>query len=60
MSEQPDILDDEAVEARPERTGNERVDALIDAVAGLGDRPLEEHVQVFETAHGELRRTLDS
>ena len=45
---------------RPAATGHERVDAVIDAVADLDDRPLEEHVAVFEAAHGELRRTLDT
>ena len=37
----------------------DRVDAVIDAVATLGERPLAEHVAVFEQAHAELRRTLD-
>ena len=48
----------EAVE--PVRTGVERVDAVVDAVSGLADRPVDEHVAVFESAHDELRRTLDS
>jgi hypothetical protein len=42
------------------RTGVARVDAVIDRVAGLGDRPVDEHVSVFESAHEELRRTLDA
>jgi hypothetical protein len=46
--------------AEPVRTGVERVDAVVDAVSGLGDRPVDEHVPVFEAAHDELRRTLDS
>ncbi len=44
----------------PVRTGVERVDAVVDAVSGLADRPVDEHVAVFESAHDELRRTLDS
>jgi hypothetical protein len=48
----------EAVE--PVRTGVERADAVVDAVSGLADRPVDEHVAVFESAHDELRRTLDS
>ena len=32
----------------------------VDAVAGLADRPVDEHVAVFESAHDELRRTLDA
>ncbi|WP_340540666.1 hypothetical protein [Nocardioides sp. GXZ039] len=58
-SGEPDPLAEEPPRPRPEPTGNERVDAVIDAVAGLDDRPLEEHVAVFESAHGELRRTLE-
>jgi len=44
----------------PIRTGVERVDAVIDAVSGLTERPVDEHVAVYEDAHDELRRTLDS
>jgi hypothetical protein len=42
------------------RTGVARVDAVIDRVAGLADRPVDEHVSVYEWAHEELRRTLDA
>ncbi len=66
MTEQPrdrgpddaDPLDDEPA-TRPDPTGEERVDAVMEAVADLDDRPLEERVAIFEAAHGELRRTLD-
>jgi hypothetical protein len=44
----------------PVRTGVERVDAVIDEVSGLADRPVDEHLAVFEAAHDELRRTLDA
>lgn len=44
----------------PTRTGVERVDAVVDAVSGLAERPVDEHVAVYEEAHDELRRTLDS
>lgn len=64
MSEEQAIpeVTDEAEQAanEPIRTGVERVDAVVDAVAGLEDRPVDEHVAVFESAHDELRRTLDS
>jgi hypothetical protein len=44
----------------PVRTGSAQVDTVIEAVEQLGDRPLEEHVGVFETAHELLRRALDA
>jgi len=50
MSEQPQ---------EPVRTGIGEVDAVIAAVEELEDRPIEEHVGVFETAHERLRRALD-
>ncbi|MCW2815884.1 MAG: hypothetical protein JWN84_3339 [Nocardioides sp.] len=53
-----DEVDDPPVE-RPEPTGIERVDAVLDAVASAADQPVTEQVAVFEQAHAELRRTLD-
>ena len=50
----------EAPAEEPLRTGVPRVDAVVDAVSGLAERPVDEHVAVFEQAHDELRRTLDS
>jgi hypothetical protein len=50
MSEQPQD---------PVRTGVREVDAVIAAVEQLEERPIEEHVGVFETAHDRLRRALD-
>ena len=41
------------------RTGVDGVDEVIRAVEELEERPLEEHVGVFEAAHTELRRALD-
>ena len=43
----------------PTPTGIASIDTVLDLVAGLDDRPLEEHAAVFETAHSELRRALD-
>ncbi|WP_436702338.1 hypothetical protein [Nocardioides sp. BYT-33-1] len=43
----------------PTPTGIDAVDRVLDLVAGLTERPIEEHARVFEEAHGELRRTLD-
>ncbi len=50
---------DETAEG-PVRTGVESVDAVVDSVADLAGRPVDEHVAVFESAHEELRRTLDA
>lgn len=64
MTEDPALHDDDATaQAAPEpervRTGVRGVDDVIAAVESLDERPLEEHVGVFETAHSELRRALD-
>lgn len=68
MSEDPDFptpAEDpgapDTVPPEPERvrTGVAGVDEVITAVEELEERPLEEHVGVFETAHDRLRRALD-
>ena len=41
------------------RTGSGRVDEVIRALEELEDRPIEEHVAVFERAQVQLRRALD-
>jgi hypothetical protein len=55
MSEHPELRDDQRI-----RTGVDRVDAVVVDVEGLADRPVEEHVAVFERAHEQLRRALDA
>ena len=40
-------------------TGNAQVDDAVRSVLELGDRPVEEHVEVFEQAHGALRGALN-
>jgi len=50
----PDVMLD-----RPEPTGLERVDAVVESVAGVGSVPLEEHARVYEQAHAALRAALD-
>jgi hypothetical protein len=47
--------------AAPERvrTGVDPVDDVIRAVEELEERPIEEHVGVFESAQAQLRRALD-
>ncbi|MGB0099102.1 MAG: hypothetical protein WBP61_02355 [Nocardioides sp.] len=42
------------------RTGVTGVDEVILAVEALEERPIEEHVAVFEAAHDRLRRALDA
>lgn len=53
-----------AVEPRPpldyEPTGVESVDRVLADVATVADRPVAEHVAVFERAHEQLRRALDA
>jgi hypothetical protein len=46
-------------EAEP-RTGVAAVDDVLDRLAAVEDRPVEEHVAAFERAHEDLRRALDS
>ena len=41
------------------RTGVDRVDDVIRSVEELEERPIEEHVGVFENAQVQLRRALD-
>jgi hypothetical protein len=57
-----DVVNDlEATVDEPERvrTGLVGVDSVVEDVARLAGQPVEEHVEVFESAHERLRRTLD-
>lgn len=60
MSEHADHVESEPVAGESVHTGVPAVDAVVEAVAALGDRPLSEHVEVFEAAHRDLRSALDS
>jgi len=58
-----DVVSDLATSAEENQrvhTGLDRVDSVVDDVARLAGRPVEEHVAVFESAHDRLRRTLDN
>lgn len=62
MSEQ---FEDGAHEGGPEGgatsvalTGHEAVDAVLRSLDDLADRPVEEHVSIFESAHETLRAAL--
>ncbi len=59
-SDQVDVdgVDGEREPARLTPTGNPEVDAVLDTMIGLPERPVAEHVSVFEQAHDALRRTL--
>lgn len=46
--------------AADERTGVTVVDDVLDSLGTLDGQPLSEHVQVFERAHDQLRRALDT
>ena len=43
-----------------EPTGVPAVDGVLSSLDGLADRPVAEHVAVFEQAHERLRRALDA
>lgn len=44
----------------PENTGVASVDQVLAEVATVADRPVSDHVEVFERAHDQLRRALDA
>ena len=54
MTEEPVVA-----ESIPAPTGISSIDIVLDLVAGLEARPLEEHAGAFETAHQQLRQALD-
>lgn len=56
----PEHLTDDAGTQRDsvETTGHPVVDDVVASVAGLDDRPVAEHVEVFESAHDRLRSAL--
>lgn len=43
-----------------ESTGVPAVDEVLSTMDGLADRPVAEHVAIFEQAHERLRRALDA
>lgn len=52
-------MNDELETAPDEATGNHAVDRVLHSLEGLQDRPVDEHVAVFESAHDQLRKALD-
>lgn len=55
MSEHPEQTDGGAERSA---TGHESVDSVLETLLGLDDRPVSEHVSVFEAAHESLRSAL--
>jgi hypothetical protein len=57
----PQAVEPVATPADPDTaTGQPEVDAVLASLDGLADRPVAEHVAVFEQAHERLRRALDA
>ena len=57
MTEEPVVAATSGLVPAP--TGIASIDTVLDLVAGLDSRPLEEHAAAFETAHQQLRQALD-
>jgi hypothetical protein len=55
----PDEQIDEVRGEQPVRTGVASLDGILDDVEGLGDVPVDQHVETFERAHEALRGALD-
>ncbi len=51
-------FDAERVVVRAPATGESRVDEVIGRLDGLADLPVEDHVEVFERVHDQLREVL--
>lgn len=58
MSEENQNFDPERVVVRAQATGEPRVDEVIRRLDGLADLPLEDHVEIFEQVHDQLREVL--
>jgi hypothetical protein len=58
MSEENQNIDTERVVVRAPATGEPRVDEVIGRLDGLADLPVEDHVEVFERVHDQLREVL--
>lgn len=55
--DEPDVAQESPAESAGS-TGHPVVDDVVASVAGLEDRPVAEHVEVFESAHDRLRAAL--
>lgn len=57
FDETPDEAPEQPAE-EPAATGHPAVDEVLRSLDALGNAPVDEHVAVFESAHEQLRRTL--
>ncbi len=48
------------MDQQPGATGVAAVDRVLAEVASVSERPVSEHVAVFERSHDQLRRALDA
>ena len=55
--EAPEMVD-AATDTDDEQTGHPEVDAVLASLQELPERPVAEHVAVFESAHDRLRAAL--
>lgn len=49
---------DHGVDHEVPLTGHDAVDGVLRSLDGLDDKPVDEHVEVFESAHETLRAAL--
>lgn len=59
MSDQPSYEPDADAGTSAE-TGVPAVDEVLRSLDALAERPVDEHVEIFERAHEQLRRSLDA
>jgi hypothetical protein len=52
------VTDDPQLPVPDQPTGHPAVDAVVASLEGLEDRPVAEHVGVFDSAHDQLRAAL--
>lgn len=59
MTQPHDIPAQELAAQDPESLGDPRVDAAVRRLTDLSERPVAEHVEVFEDVHAQLRAALE-
>jgi len=51
-------VDEQMNQATNQPTGHPAVDAVLESLADLDERPVQDHVATFEAAHEQLRAAL--